>query len=79
MQPEEEHDIACALGSEVIRTQALAGGFSHETSLVTLTDGQVVARLGETDPMIEAAVMAAAGRCPGCCARLPPPATVLVR
>jgi aminoglycoside phosphotransferase (APT) family kinase protein len=62
VQPEEEHAIACALGSEVIQGQALAGGFSRETSLVTLTNGQVVARLGGTDPLIEAAVMTAAGR-----------------
>lgn len=62
VQPEEEHAIACALGSEVIQTHTLAGGFSHETSLVTLTNGQAVVRLGGTDPVIEAAVMTAAGR-----------------
>jgi hypothetical protein len=35
---------------------------SHETCLLTLPDGQVVARLGGPDPAIEAAVMAAARR-----------------
>lgn len=58
MRSEEAQGIAAALGSKV----GLAGGFSHETCLVTLADGrQVVARFGGTDPAIEAAVMAAAG------------------
>jgi aminoglycoside phosphotransferase (APT) family kinase protein len=60
MRPEEVHSIAAALGSAVLRTSTLAGGFSHETCLLSLTDGQVVARLGGSDPAIEAAVMAAA-------------------
>ena len=60
MQPTEIDRIAAALGSAVIATRTLAGGFSHETSLVTLADGQVVARLGGSDPAIEAAVMTAA-------------------
>ena len=63
MQPGEVHGIAAALGSAVVATCTLAGGFSHETCLLTLTDGQVVARLGGPDPAIEAAVMAAARRC----------------
>lgn len=63
MQPEEVHGIAAALGSAVVETSTLAGGFSHETCLLTLADGQVVARLGGADPAVEAAVMAAAGRC----------------
>lgn len=47
----------------MLRTRTLAGGFSHETSLVTLTDGQsVVVRIGGNDHAIEAAVMAAATR-----------------
>jgi aminoglycoside phosphotransferase (APT) family kinase protein len=62
MQPEEVHRIAAALGRAVVATSILAGGFSHETCLLTLTDGQVVARLGGPDPAIEAAVMAAARR-----------------
>jgi len=62
MQPQEVHGIAAALGSTVVATKTLAGGFSHETCLLTLTDGQVVARLGGPDPAIEAAVMAAARR-----------------
>lgn len=62
MQPEEVHSIAAALGSAVVGTSTLAGGFSHETCLLSLTDGQVVARLGGSGPAIEAAVMAAASR-----------------
>lgn len=61
MRPEEVHRIAAALGSTVVATTTLAGGFQHETCLLTLTDGQVVARLGGADPAIEAAVMATAG------------------
>jgi Ser/Thr protein kinase RdoA (MazF antagonist) len=62
MQTDEVQDIAEALGREVLTTSTLAGGFSHETSLLTLTDGRVVARLGGPDPAIEAAVMATARR-----------------
>jgi aminoglycoside phosphotransferase (APT) family kinase protein len=62
MQSEEVRGIAAALGSAVLATSTLAGGFSHETCLLTLTDGQVVARLGGPDHAIEAAVMAAARR-----------------
>jgi aminoglycoside phosphotransferase (APT) family kinase protein len=60
VQPEEVHRIAEALGRTVVATSVLAGGFSHETCLLTLADGKVVARLGGTDPAIEAAVMDAA-------------------
>lgn len=60
MQIEETQRIAEALGREVLATATLAGGFSHETCLLTLADGRVVARLGGPDPAIEAAVMAAA-------------------
>lgn len=57
--------IAAALGRAVVGSRTLAGGFSHETCLLTLADGPVVARLGGPDPVIEAAVMAAArGRVP---------------
>lgn len=62
MQPGEVHGIAEALGQRVVGTSTLAGGFSHETCLVTLTDGLVVARLGGSDPVVEAAVMAEARR-----------------
>jgi Ser/Thr protein kinase RdoA (MazF antagonist) len=62
MRAEEIHGIAAALGRPVVATTGLAGGFSHETCLVTLADGQVVARLGGPDPAVEAAVMAAARR-----------------
>lgn len=60
MNSDEIKELAAALGREVVATRTLAGGFSHETCLLTLADGQVVARLGGQDPMIEAAVMAAA-------------------
>ncbi|MGI5145463.1 phosphotransferase [Plantactinospora sp. CA-294935] len=59
---DEIHTIAEALGSRVLATRRLAGGFSHETCLVTLSDGQVVVRLGGPDPAVEAAVMATARR-----------------
>jgi hypothetical protein len=62
MLPEEVHRIAAALNRTVVATRTLAGGFSHETCLLTLTDGQVVARLGGPDPAIEAAVMTVARR-----------------
>lgn len=60
MRIEEAQAIAAALDSTVLRTSTLAGGFSHETCLLTLTDGQVVVRLGGPDPTVEAAVMATA-------------------
>ncbi|RKR86382.1 aminoglycoside phosphotransferase (APT) family kinase protein [Micromonospora pisi] len=62
MRTEEIHGIATALGSTVVATAPLAGGYSHSTWLVTLTDGKVVARLGGPDPMLEAAVMRVARR-----------------
>ncbi|MEV6596345.1 phosphotransferase [Actinoplanes sp. NPDC051346] len=62
MRTEEFHAIAAALGSRVVTTSVLAGGFSHETCLLTLVDGQVVVRFGGGDPAIEAGVMAAARR-----------------
>jgi Ser/Thr protein kinase RdoA (MazF antagonist) len=60
MMTDELEAIAAALGRTVLTTTTLAGGFSHETCLLTLTDGRVVARLGGSDPAVEAAVMAAA-------------------
>jgi aminoglycoside phosphotransferase (APT) family kinase protein len=53
-------EIAAELGGRVLSSQTLAGGFSHETVLVTLADRRVVARFGGGDPAVEAAVMAAA-------------------
>jgi hypothetical protein len=44
MRTEELHGIAAELGSKVVTTSVLAGGFSHETCLLTLADGPVVAR-----------------------------------
>jgi Ser/Thr protein kinase RdoA (MazF antagonist) len=61
MRAEEVRALGAALGSAVMGTRTLAGGFSHETCLLTLTVGQVVARLGGSDPAVEAAVMARAG------------------
>jgi aminoglycoside phosphotransferase (APT) family kinase protein len=62
MRIEEIQGIAEALGSKIVTTAVLAGGFSHETCLLTLADGRVVARFGGTDPVVEAGVMAAARR-----------------
>ncbi len=61
MQAAELSRIGAALGRPVLDSRRLAGGFSHETCLLTLPgDELVVARLGGEDPAIEAAVMAAA-------------------
>ncbi|MGH3159670.1 MAG: hypothetical protein ACRDNF_24290, partial [Streptosporangiaceae bacterium] len=60
MLPEEIDRIAATLGRAVTGARTLAGGFSHETCLLTLADRQVVVRLGGPDPAIEAAVLAAA-------------------
>ena len=60
MRTDEIEAVAAALGRPVRATAKLAGGFSHETCLLTLDDSQVVARLGGPDPAIEAAVMATA-------------------
>jgi Ser/Thr protein kinase RdoA (MazF antagonist) len=72
MRAEEVDGIAAALGRTVTGTRTLAGGFSHETCLLTLTDGQVVARLGGPDPAVEAAVMEVARR------QVPVPEVLLV-
>jgi aminoglycoside phosphotransferase (APT) family kinase protein len=54
--------VAEALGEAVITVRPLAGGFSHETCLLTLAGGnRVVVRLGGADPAIEAAVMVRGG------------------
>jgi Ser/Thr protein kinase RdoA (MazF antagonist) len=59
VRPEEADAVASALGRRVVSSSTLAGGFSHETSLLTLDGGgHVVARLGGPDPAVEAAVMA---------------------
>jgi len=52
--------IAGALGQTVLDSRTLAGGFSHETCLLMLKEGPVVARFGGPDPAVEAAVMARA-------------------
>lgn len=63
MRPEEVDAVARAFDGDVLGTRTLAGGFSHETSLVTFADGfSVVARIGGGDHAVEAAVMAAAAR-----------------
>ena len=72
-RPAELAGIGAALGREVLSARTLAGGFSHETCLVELADGPVVARFGGPDPAIEAAVMAAAS------AHVPVPEVLLVR
>jgi aminoglycoside phosphotransferase (APT) family kinase protein len=60
MQSAEIDAVAAALGQKVTASRTLAGGFSHETCLLTVSGDQLVARLGGSDPGIEAAVMAAA-------------------
>jgi aminoglycoside phosphotransferase (APT) family kinase protein len=59
MRPEEAEAVAGVLGRRVVSAATLAGGYSHETSLLTLDGGgRVVVRLGGPDPAVEAAVMA---------------------
>ncbi|MHB1876896.1 MAG: phosphotransferase family protein [Streptosporangiaceae bacterium] len=60
MREAEIQRIAGALGRDVGPSRTLAGGFSHETCLLTVGDGVVVARVGGPDPEIEAAVIAVA-------------------
>jgi aminoglycoside phosphotransferase (APT) family kinase protein len=63
MRIEEAEGLTAALGEAVVASAVLAGGFSHETCLLTLAGGrQVVARFGGGDPAVEAGVMAVAGR-----------------
>ncbi|GLY79939.1 phosphotransferase [Actinoallomurus iriomotensis] len=62
MRPEETDAIAEALGGAVRAVSTLAGGFSHETCLVTYAGGRAVARLGGPAPAVEAAVMEMARR-----------------
>lgn len=59
-QSAELAGLGAALGQRVLSSRTLAGGFSHETCLLELSDGPVVARFGGSDPAIEAAVMVAA-------------------
>jgi hypothetical protein len=58
----EIETIARSLAVKVLDCRTIAGGFSHETCLLALTDGHVVARLGGSDPAIEAAVMVTAAK-----------------
>jgi aminoglycoside phosphotransferase (APT) family kinase protein len=61
MKPDELDRLSAIIGQPVRATRTLAGGFSHETCLLTLADGtRAVARLGGGDPAVEAAVMNAA-------------------
>lgn len=60
MQSAEIDAIAGALGQKITAARTLAGGFSHETCLLTVPGDELVARLGGSDPAIEAAVMATA-------------------
>jgi len=60
-QSAELASLGARLGQQVLSSRTLAGGFSHETCLLELNDGPVVARFGGPDPAIEAAVMVAAG------------------
>lgn len=59
---DELRQVAAALGDTAVGARVLAGGFSHETSVLSLTGGRVVVRLGGADHAIETAVMAAARR-----------------
>ena len=67
------HSIAAELGSSLVGSRTVVGGFSPATSLVTLTDGQVVVRSGAAAPRVEAAVMDLAR------AHVPVPSVLLVR
>jgi aminoglycoside phosphotransferase (APT) family kinase protein len=62
MLSDELRQVAEALGGAAVGARVLAGGFSHETSLLTLIGGQVVVRLGGPDHAVETAVMAVARR-----------------
>ncbi|GGL15389.1 phosphotransferase family protein [Mangrovihabitans endophyticus] len=66
-------DIAAELGADLTSVTTLAGGFSHETSLLTTSAGTVVARVGGAGTGVEAAVMAAAAR------HVPVPGVLLAR
>lgn len=57
---DEDVDVAGLLGTRLVSGERLAGGYSHETRLLTCTDGRVVVRFGGGDPRVEAAVMRAA-------------------
>ncbi|MFD9072623.1 phosphotransferase [Streptomyces lasiicapitis] len=60
MELTETLRIGEALGRAVVGARPLAGGFSHETSLLSLAGGgRAVARLDGAAPAVEAAVMAA--------------------
>jgi len=62
VRPGEIDAVAETLGAAVLAVRPLAGGFSHESCLLTVAGGdRVVVRLGGADPAIEAAVMARGG------------------
>lgn len=62
MLSDELARVTAELGTTALDAEVLAGGFSHQTFLLTTTDGRVVVRLGGADHGIEAAVMAVARR-----------------
>lgn len=62
MLSDELRQVAAALGTTAVDAEVLAGGYSRQTFLLTLTDGRVVVRLGGPDHGIEAAVMAVASQ-----------------
>ncbi|HEX5403643.1 MAG TPA: phosphotransferase [Pseudonocardiaceae bacterium] len=62
MLSDELRQVAAALDGSPVAARVLAGGFSHQTTLLTLAGGQVVVRVGGPDHDIETAVMAAARR-----------------
>ncbi|MBF6331408.1 phosphotransferase [Nocardia transvalensis] len=72
MRAAETKRIGDLLGDTVLDSRALAGGHSHETWLLVLSQRSVVVRLGDADHATEAAVMAAAEK------HVPVPAVITV-
>lgn len=60
MRRSEFEGVARRLGSTLQRVSVLTGGYSHQTTLLTLTNGRAVVRTGGAQPRTEAAVMARA-------------------
>lgn len=69
----EPETVASLLGTRLVSSESLAGGYSHETCLLTCTDARFVVRFGGERPDIEASVMRAAAT------DVPVPAVVLVQ
>ncbi len=55
----EAEQISDLLGEQVVAIRTLTGGYSHQTSLLALSQRSVTVRTGTADHAIEAAVMAA--------------------